>query len=154
MCSLSSLFQALGSWERKKRESERKNEGGLRRFFLARFRSSPTTESLKQATLHQKKRAEGEDEICDYPRKGCKAGYGKCSLFVLKSTHREHTLFQCAQKEHCPRRNHATHLCGDQQINYSLFTVQFIGCLHTLYCSSLRQHYYHLGILVILHLDR
>ena len=39
----------------KKRESGRKNEGGLRllalvlRFFLTRFRSSPTIESLKQA---------------------------------------------------------------------------------------------------------
>ena len=42
------LFQALGSWERK-RASDRKNEEGLPRFFLARFRSSPATESLEQA---------------------------------------------------------------------------------------------------------
>ena len=57
------MFQALGSWERKKRESERKNEGGLRRFFLARFRSSPTTESLKQANLHQKIELKGKTKF-------------------------------------------------------------------------------------------
>ena len=72
MYSLSSLFQALGSWERKKRESERKNEGGLRRFFLARFRSSPTTESLKQATLHQKKELKGKTKIAIIPVKAVK----------------------------------------------------------------------------------
>ena len=50
-----SRLSVVGDGE--KRESERKNEGGLRRllalvlprFFLARFRSSPTTESLEQA---------------------------------------------------------------------------------------------------------
>ena len=48
---LPSLFQALGSWGRgKKREREKKNEGGLRlALVLTRFRSSPTTESLEQA---------------------------------------------------------------------------------------------------------
>ena len=51
----------------------------------------------------------------------CKAGHGKCSFFVLKSLHREHTPFQAAQiqKEHCPLRNHATHLCRD----HALFEV-------------------------------
>ena len=60
-----------------------------------------------------KKRAEGEDEICDYLCKDCKASHGKCSFVVLKSPHREHTPFQAAQKEHCPHRNHATDLCRD-----------------------------------------
>ena len=49
-----SLFQALGSWEqKKKRKSERKNDGGIRRGIkgvLPRFRLSPTIESLEQAT--------------------------------------------------------------------------------------------------------
>ena len=58
MLACISLFQALGRWGQGKRESERKNEkneGGLvlvlvlPRFFLFRFRSSPTTESLEQA---------------------------------------------------------------------------------------------------------
>ena len=51
----------------------------------------------------------------------CKAGHGKCSFFVLKSLHGEHTPFQAAQiqKEHCPHRNHATHLCHD----HALFEV-------------------------------
>ena len=44
--------------------------------------------------LFVKKRAEGEDEICDHLCKDCKAGHGKCSFFVLKSPHREHTPFQ------------------------------------------------------------
>ena len=64
----SSQFQALGSWGRGKRESERKNEGGLRRgregekflqalpprlALVLSFRLSPTTESLEQAKLVQ-----------------------------------------------------------------------------------------------------
>ena len=51
-----------------------------------------------------KERAEGEDEICDYLCKDCKAGHGKCSFFVLKSPHWEHTPLQAAKKEHCPHR--------------------------------------------------
>ena len=50
LCPTYSLFQALGSWEGKKRESERKKLGRtkarkevLPRFFLARFHWSPTT---------------------------------------------------------------------------------------------------------------
>ena len=44
----SSWLSVVGSG---KKGSERKNEGGLvlPRFFLARFRLSPTTESLEQA---------------------------------------------------------------------------------------------------------
>ena len=63
--------------------------------------------------IYSLSRAEGEDEIWDYLCKDCKAGHGKCSFFVLKSPHREHTPFQAAQKEHCPHRNQATHLCRD-----------------------------------------
>ena len=60
--------------------------------------------------------------------KDCKAGHGKCSFFVLKSLHREHTPFQAAQiqKEHCPHRNHATHLCHD----HALFEVLYKSVLH------------------------
>ena len=36
--------------------------------------------------------------------------------FVLKSPHGENTAFQAAQKEQCPHRNHATHLCRDDGI--------------------------------------
>ena len=43
-----SLFQASVVGSEKKGERD-KNEGGLPRFFLARFCSSPTTESLEQA---------------------------------------------------------------------------------------------------------
>ena len=115
------MLSVVGS--EKKRESERKNKGGLRRVISCSFSLVPnSTGSLKQVTLHQKKKAEGEDEICDYLCKDRKAGHGKCSLFVLKSPHREHTPFQCAQKEHCPRRNHATHLCRDQQINRPFYS--------------------------------
>ena len=60
---MGSLFQALGSWERKKGEREKKEGRTKARkellntprlsppsfFFLAPFRSSPTTESLEQA---------------------------------------------------------------------------------------------------------
>ena len=49
-------------------------------------------------TFIKKKRAEGEDEICDILCKDRKDGHGKCSFFVLKSPHREHTPFQAAQK--------------------------------------------------------
>ena len=63
--------------------------------------------------LFIKKRAEGKDKICDYLCKDCKGGHGKCSFFVLKSPHWEHTPFQTAQKENCPHRNHAIHLCRD-----------------------------------------
>ena len=85
------------------------------------------------------KRAEREDEICDYLCKDCKAGHGKCSLFVLKSPHREHTPFQAAQKEHCPHCNHATHLCRD----HALFEVLYKSVLH---CSI---HRVTVGILYI-----
>ena len=40
-------------------------------------------------------------------------GKFKVGLARLKSLHREHTLFQAAQKEHYPHRNFATHLCRD-----------------------------------------
>ena len=75
-----------------------------------------------------KKELKGEDEISDNLCKDCKVGHGKCSFFVLKSPHQENTPFQAAQKEHCPHRNHATHLCRGHgpeslvQINSSLFS--------------------------------
>ena len=75
-------------------------------------------------------RFKGTDEICDYLCKDCKAGHGKCSLFVLKSPHREHIPFQVAQKEHCPHRNHATHLCRDHGLK-----VLYKSILH---CSAHR----------------
>ena len=56
-----SLFQALGCWGRAE-ASERKNEGGLNlpHFFSCPcFRSSPTTESLEQAS-HNKRRELGK----------------------------------------------------------------------------------------------
>ena len=74
--------------------------------------------------LFIKKRAEGEAKfaIISHPGcKDCKAGHEKCSFFVLKSLHREHTPFQAAQKEHCLHRNHATHLCRD----HALFKVLY-----------------------------
>ena len=58
--------------------------------------------------------------------KDCEAGHGKCLFFVLKSLHREHTPFQAAQKEHCPYRNHATHLCR----YHALFEVLYKSVLH------------------------
>ena len=45
--------------------------------------------------------------------KDCEEGHGKCLFFVLKSLYREQTPFQATQKEHCPHRSHATHLCRD-----------------------------------------
>ena len=64
--------------------------------------------------------------------KDCKAGHGKCSFFVLKSLHGEHTPFQAAQiqKEHCLHRNHATPLRRNHALlKYCInqfFTVRFI----------------------------
>ena len=60
-----------------------------------------------------KKKAEGEDEICDYLCKDCKAGHRKCPFFALKSPHREHKPFEASLKEHCAHRNHSTYLCRE-----------------------------------------
>ena len=60
-------------------------------------------------------------------------------MFILCSKEREHTSFQAAQKEHCPHRNHSTHLCRD----HALFEVLYKSVLH---CSV---HRVTVGILYI-----
>ena len=69
--------------------------------------------------------------------KDCKAGHRKCSFFVVKSLHRECTPFQAAQKEHCPHRNHATHLRRDHA---HFFLILFFFTLLTILISNLHLH--------------
>ena len=45
---------------------------------------------------------------------------------LFQSPHRVHTPFQAAQKEHCPHRNHATHLCR----YHALFEVLYKSVIH------------------------
>ena len=83
---------------------------------------------MRDANENRKAGEQNGREICDYPCKDCKAGHGKCSFFVLKSRHREHTPFQVAQKEHCPHRNHATHLCSTVTMAFKILYKSILHC--------------------------